>query len=193
MRPLRGGLIKQATLRYTAACDLAQRSVRADRGVDVTAVKQVSSPTRDVYVTRKLDGDRVFDSFGQDTNTYCDCFIDADSLPVDKIQAAEVLVMGTLGTAYPKTRAALHRAREVAKGAGTTIFVDVNWRPVFFDNPDAALECIMPIVQGADLVKITDDEVEWAFGIPAAHALEHPEEARPAANASLASRALLPC
>ena len=173
MPPLHATQSTRSTLCPVAA------AVHADRGVDVTSVKQTSSsPTRDVYVTRKLDGDRVFDSFGQDTNTYCDCFIDAAELPVDKIQAAEVLVMGTLGTAYPRTREALHRARDLAKEAGTTVFVDVNWRPVFFDDPERALESVLPVVHGADLVKITDEEVEWALGLPAARALEHPEEAR---------------
>jgi fructokinase len=146
-----------------------------ERGVDTSSVKRVNQPTRDVYVTRKLDGDRVFDSFGQDTNTYCDCFLQAEDLPEDKIRGADVLVLGSLGTAYPATSKALHKAVQIAKKAGTTVLVDLNWRPVFFNEPESALERILPVVQAADIVKLTNDEVEWAFGIPEKEALEQPE------------------
>ena len=133
-------------------------------------------PTRDVYVTRTNEGDRTFDSFGQDTNTYCDCFIEASSLPKAKIQSAEVLVCGTLGLAYPTTNGAMHEAVKIAKDADTTVLIDVNWRPVFWDQPDKALPVIEPFVQMADVVKITDEEVEWMFGIPAAEALKDAEK-----------------
>lgn len=157
-----------------AGCKLWQHD--AERGVDTSSVKRVDKPTRDVYVTRKLDGDRVFDSFGQDTNTYCDCFINADDLPEEKICNAEVLVLGTLGTAYPETGEALHKAVRIAKDAGTMVLVDMNWRPVFFNEPETALERIMPVVQSADIIKLTNDEVEWAMGIPKEEALRQPEK-----------------
>lgn len=146
----------------------------AGRGVDVSAVRRVEQPTRDVYVVRTATGDRIFDSFGQDTTTYCDCFIDADHLPVDKICAAKVLVLGTLGLAYPVTAEAMRAAVAVAKAAQTVVLVDVNWRPVFFEDPDGATKTVMDFAKGADVVKITDEEAEWGLGIPAADALAEP-------------------
>ena len=146
--------------------------------MDTESVARVEEPTRDVYVVRTDTGDRIFDSFGQDTNTYCDCFIRKENLPVDKIKKAEVLVTGTLGLAYPVTNEAMHEAVKIAQEAGTTVLIDVNWRPVFWDKPDQALDVIVPYVKQADVVKMTDEEVEWAFGVDAADALAHPEKVR---------------
>lgn len=47
-------------------------------------------------------------------------------------QAADVLLTGTLGLAYPDTAKALNTAVDLARAHGTTVFVDVNWRPVFW-------------------------------------------------------------
>ncbi len=54
------------------------------------------------------------------------------------MQAAKVLVLGTLGLAYPATRAAMEAAVAAAKEAGTLVFIDVNWRPVFWPDVEAA-------------------------------------------------------
>lgn len=56
--------------------------------------------------------------------------------------------------------------------------MDVNWRPVFFADELAAPAVIKPYVERADIVKLTDDEAEWMWGIPAADALHSPEKAR---------------
>lgn len=37
----------------------------AGRGIDLSAVARTSQPTRDVLVTRSLDGDRTFAGFGK--------------------------------------------------------------------------------------------------------------------------------
>jgi hypothetical protein len=46
-------------------------------------VQRVAAPTRDIYVERKMDGDRVFAGFGRPSQEYCDCFLDPDKLPED--------------------------------------------------------------------------------------------------------------
>jgi fructokinase len=90
----------------------------------------------------------------------------------------QVLVTGTLGLAYPTTAAAMHDAVGVAKAAGTTVLLDINWRPVFWDQPEKALDVIRPYVKMADIIKMTNEEVQWMFGIPAAEALQEPERVR---------------
>ena len=55
------------------------------------------------------------------------------------------------------------------------MLVDVNWRPVFFSDELAAPAVIKPYVERADIVKLTDEEAEWMWGISAADALQHPE------------------
>ena len=45
---------------------------------------------------------------------------------------------GTLGLAYPSTRAALITAVAAARAAGCLVLVDVNWRPVFWTDHEEA-------------------------------------------------------
>jgi hypothetical protein len=63
----------------------------ADIGVDTTTVQRIDAPTRDIYVERTLDGDRVFAGFGLSSDKYCDCCLDADKLPKDILSVSFVL------------------------------------------------------------------------------------------------------
>lgn len=150
----------------------------ASRGIDLSAVVRTSQPTRDVLVTRSMDGDRTFAGFGKaKANEYADCFIDPEKLPVEVLEQADILVTGSLGLAYPQTASAMRRAVELARSSGKCqVLVDVNWRPVFFDDEAEAKKVIVPYVMEADLLKVTEEEAEWLFGIPGAEALEQPEK-----------------
>ena len=55
--------------------------------------------------------------------------------------------------------------------------MDINWRPVFWDDESSAMAAIKPYVGKADIVKMSDEEAEWLFGIPARDALQHPLKA----------------
>lgn len=53
----------------------------------MSAVQRVSAPTRDILVTRSLDGDRTFAGFGAAATTeYADCFLSADKIPLDLVK-----------------------------------------------------------------------------------------------------------
>ncbi len=58
------------------------------------------------------------------------------STPPPPPQPGTVLVTGTLGLAYPATAATLRRAVSAARGQGATVLVDVNWRPVFWEDTE---------------------------------------------------------
>eukprot|EP00873_Tetraselmis_striata_P003111 jgi/Tetstr1/423375/TSEL_014062.t1 len=109
-----------------------------ERGVDLSGVQRVEQPTRDVYVERSINGDRNFAGFGAPADSYADCFIDSAKLPMELIDDAMVVVSGTLGLAYPVTRKTMEEVVARAKAAGTAVLIDVNWRPVFFDDHAAA-------------------------------------------------------
>ncbi|EFN55549.1 hypothetical protein CHLNCDRAFT_134013 [Chlorella variabilis] len=144
-----------------------------ERGVDTSGVQRVGQPTRDILVTRRPDGDRVFAGFGKaKSHEYGDCFLDPAALPLDKIKGADVLVTGTLGLAAGSTAEAMRTAVTAAKEGGSCcVIIDVNWRPVFWDDEAAAKAAVLQYIQQADILK----EAEWLYGIPAADALEHPE------------------
>lgn len=149
------------------------------RSVDMVGVQRIAGrATRDVLVTLTEDGDRTFAAFGSTNAEYADCFLDADALPRDLLASADVLVTGTLGLAYPGSGAAIRRAVETARSGGrAAIIVDVNWRPVFWeDAAPTARDIILDYIEQAHLLKVTDEEAEWLLDVPRDEALTNPEK-----------------
>lgn len=150
-----------------------------ERGVDCSAIQIIDKPTRDVLVTRSLTGDREFAGFGKaQTTEYADCFFEASKMPTDKIKGASALITGTLGLAYPVAAEAMQQAVAAAKGAGgrCMVVIDVNWRPVFWQDEKVARGVINEYLQSADILKFSDVEVEWLLGMSADTALQAPEK-----------------
>jgi fructokinase len=160
-----------------------RRRARAERGVDASAAQRNAHPTRDVLVVRGLDGDREFAGFGAAaTSDYADCFLDAAALPEVALAAADVLVTGTLGLAAGSGAAVRRAVAAAKKGGKCLVVVDVNWRPVFWGDAGAARAAVLDFVAAAaDVLKVSDEEAEWLFGLPAAEALAHPERVLAAA------------
>ncbi len=134
-------------------------------GVDTTGVQRhPSSPTRQVLVTRKQNGDRVFSGFKDyDTAEFADTRLKAAKLPEKLFATAEMLVIGTLELAYPETGAAVHHALQLASQHNVKILLDVNWRDVFWKNPDAAPEKIRELIKKVDFLKLAKEEAELLF------------------------------
>jgi fructokinase len=137
----------------------------AEIGVNTAGIQRhASAPTRQVYVTRSLSGDRHFAGFGdRDTAEFADTHLAAEQLPESLFATADYLVTGTLELAYTKSRKAIARALELAKQYGVKVAIDINWRPVFWHDLDAAPPLIWEIIQQADLIKCSDDEAQWLF------------------------------
>ena len=85
-----------------------------------------------------------------------------------------MLVTGTLGLAAPATAAAMAAAAAAARAGGAKVFVDVNWRPVFWPDPEAARPAILDFLGRADLVKISDADLEYLYGLDYRAALKDP-------------------
>ena len=134
-------------------------------GVDPTGVQRHPiAPTRQVYVLRSNDGDRIFAGFGDlPTDKFADTRLQADELPEKLFAGAEFLVLGTLEMAYPETRRAIERALELADAYYTKIFLDVNWRPVFWDDRAEGERAIWKMMSQVDFVKLSEEEAQWLF------------------------------
>lgn len=72
------------------------------------------------------------------------------------------------------------RAAREHGGVEEQVIVDVNWRPVFFEDPEKASEVVLPYAQQADILKMTDEEADWLLAIPPEEALDHPSKVAPA-------------
>ncbi|CAD5981795.1 putative fructokinase-5 [Planktothrix tepida] len=134
-------------------------------GVNITGVQRHSNaPTRIVYVVRDTAGDRSFAGFGErDTGEFADTYLQAELLPEALFKTAEFLVLGTLELAYPESQKAILKAIQLAKKYQVKIFIDINWRPMFWSNPNEAMELILNVVQNADFLKLTNEEAELLF------------------------------
>ena len=134
-------------------------------GVDITGVQRHSTaPTRQVYVVRSESGDRSFSGFGNhDTTEFADTRLQASQLPHQLFEAADFLVLGTLELAYPDSAKSVVRALELAEQYDVKVLLDVNWRPVFWTNPDTARQTIQQLFKRIDFLKLSIEEAEWLF------------------------------
>ncbi|NMG20256.1 carbohydrate kinase family protein [Brasilonema bromeliae] len=134
-------------------------------GVDTTGVQRhPTAPTRQVNVVRSLEGDRTFAGFKDyETTEFADTRLKADQIPQELFQAADFLALGTLGLAYPESGQAIHRALQMAEQYDVKILLDVNWRPVFWTNPDIAPQKIQELFKHIDFIKLSKEEAEWLF------------------------------
>ncbi|AFY68646.1 Fructokinase [Thalassoporum mexicanum PCC 7367] len=135
------------------------------KGVDPTGIQiNPTARTREVYVSRDAKGDRRFINFsGTGSTAFADTKLQADQLPIELFEAADFLVLGTLALAQTDSMAAVKRAIELAEQNYLRVVVDVNWRPLFWDNADRAPDLIYDLLEHADFLKLSADEAEWLF------------------------------
>nr|WP_202924779.1 carbohydrate kinase [Myxacorys almedinensis] len=135
-------------------------------GVNTTGVQyHPQAPTRTVLVLRSHTGDRSFVAFGNErsSDAFADTHLQAAHLPVELFQQADYLVLGTLELAYPESRAAIAQALSLAEQFFVKVVLDVNWRPVFWHEPDMAPSLIHEMIKRIDFLKLSEEEAEWLF------------------------------
>lgn len=144
-------------------------------GVDISGVQyDEQMPTRQVYVTRTRQGDRIFAGFGnQKPDQFADAFLQAYLLPEKLFLEAEYLVLGTLELAYPTTRSAVFRALELAEEYHLKIVLDINWRSMFWLDESQALPLIKQLWQYVDFLKLAEEEAQWLFNTADAGAIAY--------------------
>ncbi len=133
--------------------------------VDLTGVQLTSDfPTRQVYILHSPTGDRKFAGFGgKSPDSFADAYLSSKKLPTQLFLAAEYLVIGTLGLAYPETREAIFQALELADKYYLKVVLDVNRRSRFWLNEADALPLIQQLWQYVDFVKFSQEEALWLF------------------------------
>ncbi|MDJ0594145.1 MAG: carbohydrate kinase [Pleurocapsa sp. MO_226.B13] len=144
-------------------------------GVDTSGIQYNEQvPTRQVYVTRTVEGDRSFAGFGErKADQFADAYLQAQNLPPELFLEAEFLVLGTLELAYPQSRQAVFRALELAEDYHLKIVLDVNWRPMFWQEEQEALPLIKELWQYVDFLKLAAEEAQWLFDSTDAGAIAH--------------------
>ncbi len=134
-------------------------------GVNCWGVQYSGAPTRIVHVLRGAGGDRRFGGFPyDDPSLFADAQLQAQALPTELFAQADCLIIGTLGLAYPHTGQAIKQAIRLARHHHLCIAIDVNWRPMFWPQPDQAPQQIRPLLATAQWLKFAHEEAQWLFG-----------------------------
>ena len=137
------------------------------------AVEEVGIDTRNLVIDNEVhttlafvhtypDGDRDFSFY---RNPGADMMLTKDEIQEDLIRDSRIFHFGTLSSTHEGVREATRYAIDVAKEAGCMITFDPNLRLPLWETPDAAKEQILWGLAHADVVKISDEEVEFLWGI----------------------------
>ena len=122
------------------------------------------------FVTLDDSGDREF-SFARKPGA--DTQLRFDEIDLSVIDASKVLHFGTLSMTNEPARDATYKAVEYAAGHGKLISFDPNLRKPLWDDLNEAKRQMLWGLKHADIVKISDEETEFLFGIAPEEAAKH--------------------
>ena len=136
------------------------------------AVEEVGIDTRNLsmdetvhttlaFVHTYPDGDRDF-SFYRDPGA--DMMLTKDEVQKDLIENSRIFHFGTLSSTHEGVREATRHAIDLAKEAGCIITFDPNLRPPLWKSLEDARKEIEYGMTKCDVLKISDNEVEFLFG-----------------------------
>ena len=107
------------------------------------------------------DGDRDFSFY---RNPGADMMLTEEEIPKDLIRDTKIFHFGTLSMTHEGVRTATKKALDLAKKSGTIISFDPNLRPPLWDSLDTAKEQVLYGLQFCDILKISDNEIQWLTG-----------------------------
>ncbi|KAK1379312.1 Fructokinase-2 [Heracleum sosnowskyi] len=113
------------------------------------------------FVTLRADGEREFMFY---RNPSADMLLTPDELNLDLIRSAKVFHYGSISLIVEPCRSAHFKAMEVAKEAGCLLSYDPNLRLPLWPSAEEAREKIMSIWDKADVIKVSDNELEFLTG-----------------------------
>lgn len=136
------------------------------------AVEEVGIDTRNLILDKKHhttlafvhtypDGDRDF-SFYRDPGA--DMMLTKDEVQKELIEDSRIFHFGTLSSTHEGVREATRHAIQLAKEAGCIITFDPNLRPPLWNSLEDARREIEYGMGKCDVLKISDNEVEFLFG-----------------------------
>ena len=122
------------------------------------------------FVTLDETGNREF-SFARKPGA--DTCVTFEELNLQLIDEAKVFHFGTLSLTDEPARSATYRAVEYAKSKGKLITYDPNLRKPLWKSLDVCKEQMLWGLGQADVVKISDEEVEFLFGLGVEDGAKH--------------------
>jgi len=131
-------------------------------GIDDSGLIVDKVHTTLAFVHTAPDGDRDFSFY---RNPGADMMLTRDEIPEELIKNSKIFHFGTLSMTHEGVRQATRAALETAKKAGVLISFDPNLRPPLWDDLETAKEQVLYGLDFCDILKISDNEIEWLTGI----------------------------
>ncbi|XP_065013040.1 fructokinase-1-like [Musa acuminata AAA Group] len=137
-------------------------AILRDNGVDDSGVTfDAGARTALAFVTLRADGEREFMFY---RNPSADMLLTEAELNLDLIRKAKVFHYGSISLITEPCRSAHLKAMEVAKEAGALLSYDPNLRLPLWPSAVEAREQILSIWDAADIIKVSDVELEFLTG-----------------------------
>ena len=113
------------------------------------------------FVQTFEDGDRDFAFY---RNPGADMMLSVDQIDEEYIRSAKAFHFGTLSMTHEGVRRATAKAIDIAREAGLLISFDPNLRPPLWSSMELAKEQITYGLSKCDLLKISEEELEFMTG-----------------------------
>ncbi|MBQ9010247.1 MAG: carbohydrate kinase [Clostridia bacterium] len=114
------------------------------------------------FVSLDASGNRDF-SFARKPGA--DTCLRPEEVPAEMIKAARVFHFGTLSLTDEPAASATRLAVETAKANGVLVSLDPNLRKPLWKSEEKAKEAILWSLGQADIVKISDEEIDFLWGL----------------------------
>uniref|UniRef100_A0A2P2LJC1 fructokinase n=1 Tax=Rhizophora mucronata TaxID=61149 RepID=A0A2P2LJC1_RHIMU len=113
------------------------------------------------FVTLRADGEREFMFY---RNPSADMLLQPEELNLELIRSAKAFHYGSISLIVEPCRSAHLKAMEVAKDAGALLSYDPNLRLPLWPSAEEAREQILSIWDKAEIIKVSDVELEFLTG-----------------------------
>lgn len=113
------------------------------------------------FVETFPDGDRDFSFY---RNPGADMMLKEEELHEELLKDTKVFHFGTLSMTHDEVRKATKKAISIAKENGALISFDPNLRPPLWKSLDDAKEQVAYGLSQCDILKISDNEIQWFTG-----------------------------
>lgn len=138
------------------------RKAISDAGIDASGlVEDKNANTTLAFVHTMEDGDRDFSFY---RNPGADMMLTSADVKEDLLLDCRIFHFGTLSMTAEDCRKATEDSVELAKHAGALISFDPNLREPLWDSLAKAKERTIYGLEHCDVLKISDNEIEWLTG-----------------------------
>ena len=136
----------------------------AQRGIDINGIREMHGiPTTMAFVSIAAGGERSF-SFVRKPGA--DIMLTKDEISYDLIDNAKIFHFGSLSLTDEPVREATLMAVEYAIKKGKTVSYDPNYREPLWPDRETAIKYMSEGLRYADIVKMSEEEMELLTGIP---------------------------